>query len=82
MFSIFVWCFFLFIYSQAVQTPLENQPAQRLDWLEVVLYVLAFSFFVDGMSPVFKYGRELTDPQVLTEYAFGACIVMHTDLHP
>lgn len=48
MFSIFVWCFFLFIYSQAVQTPLENQPAQRLDWLEVVLYVLAFSFFVDG----------------------------------
>ncbi|KAJ9120472.1 hypothetical protein QFC24_005145 [Naganishia onofrii] len=34
-------------YQNAVQTPLENQPAQRLDWLEVLLYVLASSFFVD-----------------------------------
>lgn len=50
MFSIVIWCFFLFIYSQAVQTPLENQPAQRLDPLEVVLYILAFSFFIDGTS--------------------------------
>jgi hypothetical protein len=48
MFSIVVWCFFLAVYSQAVRTPLENQPAQRLDWLEILLYIFAASFFVDG----------------------------------
>ncbi|KAJ9108163.1 hypothetical protein QFC20_003524 [Naganishia adeliensis] len=34
-------------YQNAVRTPLENQPAQRLDWLEILLYILAASFFVD-----------------------------------
>ncbi|GHJ83748.1 hypothetical protein NliqN6_0150 [Naganishia liquefaciens] len=62
MFSIVVWCFFLFIYSQAVQTPLENQPAQRLDPLEVVLYVLAFSFFIDGINRSWKALRLTTKP--------------------
>ncbi|KAJ9094974.1 hypothetical protein QFC21_005767 [Naganishia friedmannii] len=62
MFSIMVWCAFLFIYSQAVQTPLENQPAQRLDWLEILLYVLASSFFVDGLNRSFKVFRLSTKP--------------------
>lgn len=52
MFSIVVWCLFLGVYSQAVRTPLENQPAQRLDWLEILLYILAASFFVDGTFPI------------------------------
>ncbi|KAI5450878.1 Calcium channel yvc1 [Naganishia albida] len=62
IFSIAVWCFFLAVYSQAVRTPLENQPAQRLDWLEILLYILASSFFVDGLNRSWKALRLSTRP--------------------
>jgi hypothetical protein len=48
MFSIATWLFFLFIYSQAVQTPLDSQDEKHLSEWEWILYILTVSFFLDG----------------------------------
>jgi len=48
LFSIATWLFFLFIYSQAVQTPLDSQDEKALSVWEWILYILAISFLIDG----------------------------------
>jgi hypothetical protein len=52
MFSIATWLFFLFIYSQAVQTPLDSQDEKHLSEWEWILYILTVSFLLDGESEV------------------------------
>ncbi|KAL1723466.1 hypothetical protein EV715DRAFT_190734 [Schizophyllum commune] len=50
MFRIFIWLFFLLAYSQAVREPLEklHSESMPLDEWEVVLYVFAVSFCLEG----------------------------------
>ncbi len=44
-----VWVFFLFVYSQCVQTPLDSlDPDKSFDIWEIALYGMAASFFVEG----------------------------------
>lgn len=51
MLSIVTWLVYLFVYSQAVQTPLDLHERTRLSPYEWVLYIMTFSFLVDGELP-------------------------------
>ncbi|KAM6496066.1 hypothetical protein JOM56_008772 [Amanita muscaria] len=50
VFRICVWLFFLFVYSQAVLEPVErlSRPENKLDVWEVILYIMALAFTIEG----------------------------------
>ena len=43
-----IWMFFLFVYSQSVQQPLENQKDPHFDAWEVLMYTMAVSYAMEG----------------------------------
>lgn len=53
-FNVFVWLFFLFVYSQAVQTPVDKQNHVSLDVWEVLLYGMAGSFLLGTITKTWK----------------------------
>ncbi len=46
-----VWIFFLFVYSQCVQSPLDSlDPDKAFDIWEILLYGMAASFFLEEVK--------------------------------
>ncbi|KAE8541268.1 hypothetical protein D1P53_002625 [Cryptococcus gattii VGV] len=73
-FKIVVWCIFLFVYSQSVQTPLESFNAERnWDGYEIVLYVMALAFLIEETVKMFKIIRIAPRPMATVSlYALDA----------
>lgn len=44
----FIWLFFLFVYSQSVQQPLETQLDPSFDAWEIILYVMGLAYTLEG----------------------------------
>lgn len=44
----FIWLFFLFVYSQSVQQPLETQLDPNFDAWEIILYVMGLAYTLEG----------------------------------
>src|ERR1700733_16227263 len=42
-----IWLFFLFVYSQSVQQPLETQMDPSFDAWEVVLYTMGLAYTIE-----------------------------------
>ncbi|KAG8717126.1 hypothetical protein FRC08_008161 [Ceratobasidium sp. 394] len=61
-FRICLWLLFLFIYSRAIQQPIEQnrQPRHRLDEWEVALYVQAFAYAMEEFHKLYKIVRFFT----------------------
>ncbi|KAI0068594.1 calcium activated cation channel [Artomyces pyxidatus] len=59
---IFIWLFFLGVYSQAVREPLDRlDPLHRhLDAWEIVLYVMTLAFTFEDLQKIFKTLRFAT----------------------
>jgi len=78
-FKIIVWAIFLFVYSQAVSSPLDSlDPAHQLDEWEYVLYIMTLSFLVEEAVKVFKTIRISTRP--LATINFWSVINFMTDV--
>jgi hypothetical protein len=62
IFRIFVWLFFLVVYSQAVREPLErlDEDHMALENWELVLYVMGLAFFIEDMHKFYKLLRFVT----------------------
>ncbi|BEJ15939.1 hypothetical protein CspHIS471_0505440 [Cutaneotrichosporon sp. HIS471] len=55
MFKIVMWIVYLFVYSQAVQSPLEaTDPYHEFDGWEITLYIMTFAYFLDEIRRVVK----------------------------
>ncbi|BEJ00680.1 hypothetical protein CcaverHIS631_0505370 [Cutaneotrichosporon cavernicola] len=55
MFKIVMWIVYLFVYSQAVQSPLEDTESYpKFDGWEITLYVMTFAYFLDEIRRVVK----------------------------
>lgn len=77
-FNMTVWVFFLFVYSQCVQTPLDSlDPDKSFDIWEIALYGMAASFFVEEVKKTFKTVK-LT-PRPLTAINFWTIVNFTTD---
>ncbi|KAF8605353.1 calcium activated cation channel [Ceratobasidium sp. AG-I] len=61
-FRIFLWLVFLFIYSRAIQQPIEQnrQPRHRLDEWEIALYVQAMAYSMEELHKIYKMLRYFT----------------------
>ncbi|EJU06559.1 calcium activated cation channel [Dacryopinax primogenitus] len=58
---IFFWFFFLFVYSQTVQQPLDRlDPKHHFDIWEVLLYVQAFAYTMEETIKTYKNVRYYT----------------------
>ncbi|KAL7282554.1 hypothetical protein ACG7TL_004025 [Trametes sanguinea] len=70
VFRIAVWFLFLFSYSQAVREPLDKLDREHkdLDGWEVLMYVLALAFSLEGKSHMHKIFKILT---LVSWRAFG-----------
>ncbi|QRV87749.1 ion transport domain-containing protein [Ceratobasidium sp. AG-Ba] len=62
VFRICLWLLFLFIYSRAIQQPLEQnrQPRHRLDEWEIALYVQALAYAMEEFHKLYKILRYFT----------------------
>ncbi|KIR69162.1 calcium activated cation channel [Cryptococcus bacillisporus CA1873] len=77
-FKIVVWCIFLFVYSQSVQTPLESFNAERnWDGYEIVLYVMALAFLIEETVKMFKIIR--IAPRPMATVGFWTIVNFITD---
>ncbi|GMK55778.1 hypothetical protein CspeluHIS016_0208340 [Cutaneotrichosporon spelunceum] len=55
MFRIVTWIFYLFVYSRAVQTPLDaTDPYHTFDGWEITLYVMTLAFLIDEIRRIVK----------------------------
>ncbi|CAE7086186.1 unnamed protein product [Rhizoctonia solani] len=61
-FRITLWLVFLFIYSRAIQQPIEQnrQPRHQLDEWEILLYVQALAYSVEEFHKLYKMLRFFT----------------------
>ncbi|KDQ08892.1 hypothetical protein BOTBODRAFT_165491 [Botryobasidium botryosum FD-172 SS1] len=61
-FRICVWFFYLFVYSQTVQEPLEQalDPHHSFSAWEVILYGMAFAFGLEDIQRIYKTLRYMT----------------------
>lgn len=46
----FIWVFFLFVYSQSVQQPVEMQKDPHFDGWEIALYGMGLAYTIEGES--------------------------------
>lgn len=44
-----IWLFFLFVYSQSVQQPVEMQKDPHFDEWEILLYLMGLAYTVEGV---------------------------------
>ncbi|CAE6440768.1 unnamed protein product [Rhizoctonia solani] len=61
-FRITLWLVFLFIYSRAIQQPIEQnrQPRHRLDEWEILLYMQALAYSMEEFYKIYKMLRYFT----------------------
>ncbi|KAJ1309032.1 hypothetical protein OPQ81_004713 [Rhizoctonia solani] len=61
-FRITLWLVFLFIYSQAIQQPVDQnrQPRHSLDEWEVLLYIQALAYSIEELHKLYKMLRYFT----------------------
>lgn len=43
-----IWLFFLFVYSQSVQQPIELQKDPHFDAWEIILYMMGLAYTIEG----------------------------------
>jgi len=62
IFNVIIWIFYLFVYSQAVQQPVEriNPRDEGLSGWELILYIMALAFSLQETSKVYKTLRLFT----------------------
>ncbi|GFZ42615.1 hypothetical protein JCM24511_00332 [Saitozyma sp. JCM 24511] len=78
-FRITVWILFLFVYSQSVQSPLDQlDPAHHFDAWEYVLYIMTLSFLAEEGVKVFKTIK--ITPKPLQAIGFWTVVNFLTDI--
>ncbi|WVF67133.1 hypothetical protein IAT40_001878 [Kwoniella sp. CBS 6097] len=78
MFRVVVWFIFLWVYSQSVQSPLDTlDPERNWDAFEIILYLMAFSFFLEEIVKMFKIIRIANRP--LATIGFWTVVNLLTD---
>lgn len=56
----FIWVFFLFVYSQSVQQPVEMQKDPHFDGWEIALYGMGLAYTIEDAYKLFKILRYFT----------------------